>query len=700
VIHTHYLRNWCSGLLLLWTLAVSSSGLAVPTQQQKLLDSGGSAGDRFGTDVALSDGIAVVGAPEESNAKGAAIVFEKNAQDEWVQVAILTASDGSAGDTFGWRVAVSGDVVAVGSNGVDMEKAYVFVKPPTGWVNMTETVALQASDYSAGQTQNFGSTVAVESDTIIVGAPGRDSFKGAVYLYTRPTTGWVDAGDETVMLIASDGANGNQLGSSLAIDGGMVVAGARNADSDTGSGYDNVGAVYLFEKTGANWPDGYTNTKLISGDDMENGHFGHALGVDADTVVVGKEGIGQQGRVYLFEKPATGWTDATPPKAVLTQSDRSSFGGVVAVLGGVVMASDTTQRVNGNLQGVVYLYEKPSAGWQTTATADDELTASDPGFGDFFGSSLAMENDTALIGAMGDDIGTNSDQGSVYVFAPPPPNSPEIVVAANGNNIENDGRSPSVADGTDVGVVEANRTGIVITFTITNTGSDVLNLDDVFLEYPDPGTTSEDIYLNPLGSKVLAIGENTTFLVIIAPKSVGMHSAIVNIPSNDADENPFRVAVQGTGGPGLTVAVTGKYATVESDKGGIACSHKIVDCHEAYDLNEQIVLEVVLDPGVTLSPIVWGGDCAGATGNTCDLLMDDVKDVTVEFNCTNLKLTTIVIQNQSWDCVEIETAAGFWIPAPAAGITNEAVLRASHHVTLGKETRVIKGGVLSVLVTP
>ncbi|WP_456406474.1 choice-of-anchor D domain-containing protein [Thiolapillus sp.] len=701
MIHTHYLRNWCSGLLLLCLLAVSSNGLAALTQQHKLLDSGGSAGDRFGTDAALSGSTAVVGAPENTNGKGAAIVFEKNAQGEWAQVAILTASDGAEGDAFGWRVAASGDVVVVGTNGLDVEKAYVFVKPSAGWADMTETVALQASDYSSGQRQNFGASVAVENDDIVVGAPGRDSFKGAVYLYTRPATGWADAGDEAVVFVASDGANGDQLGKSLAIDSGMVVAGARNADSDTGSGLVNVGAVYLFEKTGVNWPDGYTDVKLVSGDDLEkNGHFGHALDVDGDTVVVGKEGTGQQGRVYVFEKPATGWVDATPPKAVLSQSDRDSFGGVVAVLGGLVMASDTTQRVNGNLQGVVYLYEKPATGWQTTSIPDSELTASDPGFGDFFGSSLAMENDIALIGAMGDDIDTKSDQGSVYVFAPPLPDSPEIVVSANGNNIENDGRSPSAADGTDVGVVEANHAGIVITFTVTNTGSDVLNLGDVFLEYPVSGTTSQDIYLNPPASKVLAVGENTTFLVIVAPKSVGLHSAVVNIPSNDADESLFRVAVQGTGGPGLTVALTGKYGTVTSDKGGIACSHETVNCHEAYDLNEQIVLEVAPDSGATLSPIAWGGDCAGATGDTCDLLMDDTKNVSVDFTCVNLKLSAIVVRNESWDCVGIETAAGFWVPAPAAGITNEAVLRASDHVILGRETRVMKGGVLGVQVTP
>ena len=697
-----YIRHWCGGLLLLWLLAVSAQTMAVLTQQQKLLDTGGDAGDRFGEDSAISGNTAVVGAPYDGSYTGAAIIFEKNAQGQWEQVAKLTASDGAANDYFGSQVAISGDVVVVGHNGTDIEKAFVFVKPVGGWSNMTETAVLRSSDYSPTQTQYFGAAVAMENDTIVVGAPGRTSFQGAVYLFIRPATGWAVVGDETAMFVASDGANGDQLGKTLAIDGNVVVAGAPSADSDTGSGNSNVGKIYLFEKTGANWPEGYTETKIVAGDDLENGNFGHALDISGETVAVGKEGVGQPGKVFLFEKPVTGWTDTNSPTAVLsTSGDRSSFGGVLAMGNGQVMASDTTQLVNGQSQGVVYVFDRPMSGWTTTAAPDSELTAPDAGFGDFFGASLAMENDTLLIGAAGDDVGGNTDQGSVYVFAPPPPNSPEIVVAANGNNIENDGREPSVDDGTDVGVVEAQHTGAVITFTLTNTGSDVLNLGTITLDYPVSGsTTNQDIYLNLPASSVLAVGESTSFLVIVAPKSVGLHSAIVNIPSNDSDENPFRIKVQGTGGPGLTVVMTGKYGTVSSGDGGISCSETIVNCHQAYDLGEQVMLQVVPDAGATLSPITWGGDCSGAVGNSCDLVMDDGRNVTADFTCMNLKLDAIVVGSNSWDCTALETITGFWVPGPAAGITNEAVLKAADHIVLGKGTKVLKGGVLRVVIVP
>jgi len=702
MMQRNYTRHWCSGLLLLWLLAVSAQTMAVLTQQQKLLDTGGDTGARFGADSAISGNTAVIGAPYEGAYKGAAIVFEKNAQGQWQQVAKLTASDGATNDYFGWQVAISGNVVVVGNNGTDVEKAHIFIKPAGGWGDMTETAVLRSSDYSATQTQRFGAAVAMENDIIVVGAPSRTTIKGAVYLFTKPATGWADVGDETALFVASDGADGDQMGKSLAIDGDVVVAGAPTADSDTGSGNGNVGAVYLFEKTGADWSAGYTDNKIVAGDDLENGNFGHALDISGETLVVGKEGIGQPGRVFLFEKPVTGWADTNSPTAVLSSSgDRSSFGGVLAVGNGQVMASDTTQLVTGQSQGVVYVFDKPVSGWQTTATPDIELTASDAGFGDFFGSSLAKENDTLLIGAEGDDVGGNADQGSVYVFAPPPPNSPEIVLAANGNNIENDGREPSASDGTDVGVVEVQHAGAVITFTVTNTGSDVLNLGAITLDYPvSGGTTNQDIYLNPPASSVLAVGENTSFLVIVAPKSVGLHSAIVNIPSNDSDENPFRIKVQGTGGPGLRVVMTGKYGTVSSGDGGISCSETIVNCHQAYDLDESVTLQVVPDAGATLSPIIWGDDCSGVVGNSCDLVMDDTKNVTADFTCMNLQLNAIVVGSNSWDCTALETITGFWVPGPAAGITNEAVLKAVDHIVLGKGTKVLKGGVLRVVMVP
>ena len=106
-----------------------------------------------------------------------------------------------------------------------------------GGANMTETAVLTASD-NANQ-DNFGVAVAVDGDTVVVGAlldddNGNDF--GSVYLFTKPSGGWVDA-SETMKLTAPDGAAGDSFGESVAAGGGRVIVGAPGANSETGAAY-------------------------------------------------------------------------------------------------------------------------------------------------------------------------------------------------------------------------------------------------------------------------------------------------------------------------------------------------------------------------------------------------------------------------------------------------------------------------------
>ncbi|GIW41370.1 MAG: hypothetical protein KatS3mg076_1947 [Candidatus Binatia bacterium] len=154
--------------------------------------------------------------------------------DPFVRQAELTASDGAAGDFFGYSVALDGDTMVVGARFDDIGanthqgSAYVFVKPGTGWVDMTETAKLTASDGAAGD--EFGRSVAISGDTAVVGAPG----KGSAYVFVEPATGWAGNLTETAKLTASDGVGGF----SVAIDSDTVVVGA--------PGYESGGSAYVF----------------------------------------------------------------------------------------------------------------------------------------------------------------------------------------------------------------------------------------------------------------------------------------------------------------------------------------------------------------------------------------------------------------------------------------------------------------------
>ena len=163
---------------------------------------GEAARDEFGTSVSVDGGIAVVGAPftdvltpQRTNV-GTAYVYARDSSDvidDWSKDATLTASDGLANDRFGTAVAVDGDTIVVGAAGDNTNRgsAYVFVKPMGNWATDTETAKLTAP--GAANDDAFGFTVAVAGDFIVVGARGDDdgaSQSGSVYVFTKPSGGW------------------------------------------------------------------------------------------------------------------------------------------------------------------------------------------------------------------------------------------------------------------------------------------------------------------------------------------------------------------------------------------------------------------------------------------------------------------------------------------------------------------------------
>jgi hypothetical protein len=207
-------------------------------QLAELTASDGAPGDGFGSSVSISGNTVVVGSPNSNNRRGVAYVFEKPERG-WAnitQTAKLTAWDG-ADAKFGSSVAISGNTIVVGAPSQPVFErfnsnnfqgtAYVFVKPASGWTDMTPTAKLTASDGAPGDF--MGSSVCISGNTIVVGANQVDSFgQGAAYVYVEPVGGWRDM-IETAALTASDGAVGSFFGFSVSISGHTVVVGANNA---------------------------------------------------------------------------------------------------------------------------------------------------------------------------------------------------------------------------------------------------------------------------------------------------------------------------------------------------------------------------------------------------------------------------------------------------------------------------------------
>ena len=400
------------------------------SQQAYLKASNTGGGDLFGKLVAISGDTIVIGASlEASNANsvngdqmdnsasqaGAAYVFVRDGAGHWAQQAYLKSSNSDSGDFFGSSVAISGNFVVVGATGE----------------------ASSATGVNGNQADNSA------------------TFAGAAYVFVRSGSGtW----SQQAYLKASNTGSFDIFGGSVAIDGDTVVIGAEREDSIAtgvdGDQNDNTaadaGAAYVFVRGGAgNWTqDAYLKASNTNGGDL----FGKSLAISGDTVVVGasleaSEATGvdgdqsdnsasQAGAAYVFARDAAGnWTQQAYLKASTTEAG-DLFGESLAAAGDIVVvgarAEDSNASgVNGDQTsnaassaGAAYVFVRDGTGaW----AQQSYLKASNTDAGDEFGTAVAIAGNTVLVSARFEDSnatnvdGDQSDNsasaaGAVYVF--------------------------------------------------------------------------------------------------------------------------------------------------------------------------------------------------------------------------------------------------------------------------------------------
>ena len=377
----------------------------------RLTASDGLPGNALGISVGISSNTIVVGEdclrigdnPDcDVNHQGVVYVYRRP-QEGWVnatETAKLTASDRHPGDEFGTSVAISGDTIVVGSeNG----KAYVFVKPKLGWKDMTETAQLTNSTTA----EHFGETVAIHKDTIVVGG------RGAAFLFVKPETGWASTSDFTAQLFPSDG-NPNNFGASLSVYGDTVVVGAPFHDVATISN----GIAYVYTKPAAGWTSTSDAAQLrhrASGDPAHPDFFGIAVSVNQSTIAVGvTQAIaanGSQGVVDIFVKPKSGWVNTTQRAEISAPVAHQNFGFAIALRSASLVVSPS------GLPNIVYEYNRPTSGWVSTSKPSDtfgkiEAAAS----ASSFGIAVAANLHSTVVGAPYKSVAGNVKQGMIYVF--------------------------------------------------------------------------------------------------------------------------------------------------------------------------------------------------------------------------------------------------------------------------------------------
>ena len=259
---------------------------------------------------------------------------------------------------------------------------------------------------------NFGYSISTSAagSTIVIGAPWDmvgDIVQAAAYVFVKPSTGWTTTSTFTAKLTASDGAPFDQFGYAVSIsrDGSTIVVGARLATIGTNQ---YQGAAYVFVKPSTGWTTTSTFTAKLTATDP-SAYFGSSVSASSDgsTVVVGAaEGHVNnvpQGTAYVFVRPTSGWTTTTIFAAQLIASDGGSddqFGYSVSIsdTGSTVAVGAYFNKVGNNVQGAVYIFERPQSGWTTTSSSfTAKLTASDGTAGDDFGLSVALSSNGSII---------------------------------------------------------------------------------------------------------------------------------------------------------------------------------------------------------------------------------------------------------------------------------------------------------------
>lgn len=256
--------NACSGAVYVYV----RSG-TVWTEQARLTASDGACRDLFGASVALSGDTALVGAFGRLSGAGAAYVYLRSGT-VWTEQTRLTAPDGIVGDAFGYSVALSADTALVGAyeKATYTGAAYVYVRNGSVWTGQAKLTASDGAAYDY-----FGISVAVSTDTAIVGAFCKSNCTGAAYVYARSGTTWT----QQARLTAADGVANDHLGVSVALSGDTALVGAHCRANCTG-------AAYVYVRSGKTWTE---RSRTTASDGAVGDFFGASVALSGGTALVG-----------------------------------------------------------------------------------------------------------------------------------------------------------------------------------------------------------------------------------------------------------------------------------------------------------------------------------------------------------------------------------------------------------------------------
>jgi hypothetical protein len=364
-------------------------------------------GAELGAAIAASRGLALIGSPGAGSGAGEVRVL--NIVGGAQQVAVLLRSGGLPADRFGSAVSLDETRALVSAGAALLGEGAVSVYRRSG-PSLTEIAQLDIDD--GGISNRFGSALALTADGALIGADldrvGPNRGQGAVHWYLTQGASVSAAG----RLDSGDGAMFDRYGTAVAVNGDIAMVGAYLEQTDAGA---EAGAVHWFQRNGSEWS---YRGRLESPDAAIEQRFGISVAMDGDYAVIGAywDVVGDnvdQGSAYLFRREGEQWLFDTK----LTASDgraRDLFGFAVAIKGDRVLVGARGARVPFTDQGRAYVFRRSLSVWQEEA----QLDLPEPSAFTFFGASVALTDDRAVIGAPGYSKAPGpSSAGAVFVYA-------------------------------------------------------------------------------------------------------------------------------------------------------------------------------------------------------------------------------------------------------------------------------------------
>jgi predicted outer membrane repeat protein len=504
-------------------------------------------GTFFAQSIAIDGDTIVVGSFEPMYShEGMAYIYGRNqgGTNAWGLVTTLQAHDPFIYRYFGSSVAINGDTVVIGapgnddSFGAEVGAAYVFERNQGGVNQWGEAAKLSAAD--SRNWDLFGQAVAIDGDTIAVGAPrdtSVDSRPGATYTFERNVSG-SSAWQQIARLEASDSSSKNEFGAAVALNGDTLVVGAVP-----------VGAAYIYQRDAGGSRHWGERKKLMASDNPGGAAFGYAVAVQNDRIAVGATDAVladyQGGAAYVYDRNAGGIDNWGEQTRLLphNEPDYGAFGSAVALRADEVLVGAYNYQYQINNTGAAFafrLYPRPHLGDDTAAT-DEELPVAI--------SVLSNDSTPAATGSL--------DPASVKVAAAPAHGATSVNLSSGAITYT----PQHDFNGLDSFVYSAgNSVGTSQTATVTVTVRPV-NDPPEFISTAPPRITAYSPYRYSITAHDVDSGDTLTVTAPIKPAwltlaATGNGSAVLSGTPTDADAGEHALSLRVTDAGGLSATQT------------------------------------------------------------------------------------------------------------------------------------------------